>query len=148
MATPTLTRRQSSMEVLDNGDIIDTTHLPSSARNNLYKTELCKHFMDNGHCRYGNKCQFAHGETELRGVLRHPKYKTTPCKVFAATGKCSYGHRCRFIHEAKKDNQASKEIVLAKTTTPLVPLTPLTQSPSVSLSLRLKATSLRHRRLR
>ncbi|GAB9463315.1 Zinc finger domain containing protein [Globisporangium polare] len=86
------------MQVLANGDIIDCGRLPQTARNNLYKTELCKHFMDTGACRYGSKCQFAHGEHELRGVLRHPKYKTTRCKAFVSTGKCMYGNRCRFIH--------------------------------------------------
>ncbi|KAF4323752.1 hypothetical protein BBO99_00000874 [Phytophthora kernoviae] len=76
------------MQVLANGDIIDCGRLPQTARNNLYKTELCKHFTENGSCRYGSKCQFAHGEEELRGVLRHPKYKTTRCKAFMSTGKC------------------------------------------------------------
>uniref|UniRef100_M4B1E3 C3H1-type domain-containing protein n=1 Tax=Hyaloperonospora arabidopsidis (strain Emoy2) TaxID=559515 RepID=M4B1E3_HYAAE len=86
------------MHVLANGDIVDCGRLPQTARNNLYKTELCKHYTDNGSCRYGPKCQFAHGEDELRGVLRHPKYKTTRCKAFLSTGKCLYGSRCRFIH--------------------------------------------------
>ncbi|TYZ63280.1 hypothetical protein PybrP1_009069 [[Pythium] brassicae (nom. inval.)] len=86
------------LQVLANGDIIDCGRLPQTARNNLYKTELCKHFMDTGACRYGSKCQFAHGEHELRGVLRHPKYKTTRCKAFMTTGRCVYGNRCRFIH--------------------------------------------------
>ncbi|KAG6609701.1 zinc finger domain containing protein [Phytophthora cinnamomi] len=86
------------MHVLANGDIVDCGRLPQTARNNLYKTELCKHYTENGSCRYGSKCQFAHGEEELRGVLRHPKYKTTRCKAFMSTGKCMYGSRCRFIH--------------------------------------------------
>ncbi|CEG43586.1 zinc finger domain containing protein [Plasmopara halstedii] len=86
------------MHVLANGDIVDCGRLPQTARNNLYKTELCKHFVDSGSCRYGSKCQFAHGEDELRGVLRHPKYKTTRCKAFLSTGRCIYGSRCRFIH--------------------------------------------------
>lgn len=93
------TTKTPSMRVLANGDIVDCTRLPTSARNTLYKTELCKHFMDTGTCRYGNKCQFAHGEHELRGVLRHPKYKTTMCKAYATEKKCQYGNRCRFIHE-------------------------------------------------
>ncbi|ETV92851.1 hypothetical protein H310_13042 [Aphanomyces invadans] len=90
---------QAAMQVLANGDIIDCGRLPNSARNTLYKTELCKHFVETGTCRYGTKCQFAHGEDELRGVLRHPKYKTTKCKAFLSTGKCTYGTRCRFIHD-------------------------------------------------
>jgi hypothetical protein len=39
----------------------------------LYKTELCRSWEEKGSCRYGAKCQFAHGEEELRLVQRHPK---------------------------------------------------------------------------
>lgn len=39
----------------------------------LYKTELCRSWEEKGTCRYGNKCQFAHGEDELHNVSRHPK---------------------------------------------------------------------------
>lgn len=67
-------------------------------KQNLYKTELCRSFCETGSCRYGHKCQFAHGSHELRPVLRHPKYKTEICKTFATTGTCPYGNRCRFIH--------------------------------------------------
>ena len=35
--------------------------LPSCARSDMYKTELCKHFIRTGRCKYGSKCQFAHG---------------------------------------------------------------------------------------
>lgn len=37
----------------------------------LYKTEYCRSWRETGTCRYGNKCQFAHGEHELRPVLRY-----------------------------------------------------------------------------
>ena len=47
----------------------------------LYKTELCRSWEEKGTCRYGTKCQFAHGEEELRKVPRHPKYKTEICRV-------------------------------------------------------------------
>jgi tristetraprolin len=39
----------------------------------LYKTELCRSWEEKGTCRYAGKCQFAHGEDELRNVSRHPK---------------------------------------------------------------------------
>lgn len=39
----------------------------------LYKTELCRSWEEKHTCRYGTKCQFAHGEDELRNVSRHPK---------------------------------------------------------------------------
>lgn len=64
----------------------------------LYKTELCRSFEETTKCRYGAKCQFAHGRAELRPVLRHPKYKTEICKTFQSTGSCPYSTRCRFIH--------------------------------------------------
>jgi butyrate response factor 1 len=64
----------------------------------LYKTELCRSWTETGACRYGNKCQFAHGKDELRIIMRHPKYKTEICKTFHTQGTCPYGTRCRFIH--------------------------------------------------
>jgi Zinc finger C-x8-C-x5-C-x3-H type (and similar) len=70
----------------------------------LYKTELCRSWEEKGSCRYGPKCQFAHGEDEIRKVSRHPKvisimftvkdllltvcslqYKTEICRVSDAT---------------------------------------------------------------
>jgi hypothetical protein len=42
----------------------------------LYKTELCRSWEEKGTCRYATKCQFAHGEDELRKVARHPKVST------------------------------------------------------------------------
>ncbi|XP_062873047.1 mRNA decay activator protein ZFP36 [Trichomycterus rosablanca] len=68
---------------------------------NRYKTELCRSFQESGSCKYGNKCQFAHGENELRGLHRHPKYKTEACRTFYNFGYCPYGSRCHFIHEEK-----------------------------------------------
>ncbi|KAJ7596683.1 hypothetical protein C8J56DRAFT_293845 [Mycena floridula] len=64
----------------------------------LYKTELCRSWEEKGSCRYGAKCQFAHGEEELRNVARHPKYKTEICRTFWVSGSCPYGKRCCFIH--------------------------------------------------
>lgn len=69
-----------------------------SKQHTLYKTELCRGWIETGTCRYGSKCQFAHGREELRPVPRHPKYKTEVCRSFTATGVCAYGPRCRFIH--------------------------------------------------
>ncbi|TFY83743.1 hypothetical protein EWM64_g282 [Hericium alpestre] len=58
----------------------------------LYKTELCRSWEEKGTCRYGPKCQFAHGEDEIR------KYKTEICRTFWVSGSCPYGKRCCFIH--------------------------------------------------
>nr|KAG5711902.1 hypothetical protein BaRGS_026343 [Batillaria attramentaria] len=63
-----------------------------------YKTELCRPFEESGHCKYGDKCQFAHGAHELRNLARHPKYKTERCRTYHTIGFCPYGPRCHFIH--------------------------------------------------
>lgn len=70
----------------------------------LYKTELCRTFTEKGYCRYGAKCQFAHGLGELRQVQRHPRYKTEICNSYHQTGTCRYGHRCRFIHISPEED--------------------------------------------
>ncbi len=36
-----------------------------------YKTELCRQFSENGECKYGDKCQFAHGFVDLKDVNRY-----------------------------------------------------------------------------
>ncbi|KAK9394253.1 tristetraprolin [Crotalus adamanteus] len=68
------------------------------APSSRYKTELCRTFSESGRCKYGAKCQFAHGAAELRSVSRHPKYKTELCHKFYLHGECPYGARCHFIH--------------------------------------------------
>lgn len=84
------------------GGSTDGGQAPGPSANNrklgLYKTELCRSWEEKHSCRYGAKCQFAHGEEELRNVSRHPKYKTEICRTFWVSGSCPYGKRCCFIH--------------------------------------------------
>ncbi|XP_072346360.1 mRNA decay activator protein ZFP36L1-like isoform X1 [Scyliorhinus torazame] len=68
-----------------------------------YKTELCRPFQESGICRYGDKCQFAHGLGELRILSRHPKYKTELCRTFHSCGICPYGARCHFVHNPEEE---------------------------------------------
>jgi len=96
---PTLT---SGMGI--NSTITSTQEQHANLPSNLYKTELCRSFEETGTCRYGSKCQFAHGYAELRPAPRHPKYKTEICKTFHSVGTCPYGTRCRFIHTSPSDN--------------------------------------------
>ncbi|XP_051900335.1 mRNA decay activator protein ZFP36-like [Pristis pectinata] len=77
--------------------------LPPPPPSPRYKTELCRPFQENSFCRYGDKCQFAHGLAELRALSRHPKYKTEPCRTFHSTGFCPYGSRCHFIHNPEEE---------------------------------------------
>ncbi|TRY91240.1 hypothetical protein DNTS_000554 [Danionella cerebrum] len=79
----------------------------SQINSTRYKTELCRPFEENGSCKYGEKCQFAHGYHELRNLSRHPKYKTEPCRTFHTIGFCPYGPRCHFIHNADERRAAT-----------------------------------------
>lgn len=78
----------------------------SSTNSSRYKTELCRPFEENGTCKYGDKCQFAHGFHELRGLNRHPKYKTEFCRTYHTIGFCPYGPRCHFIHNDEEKRLA------------------------------------------
>lgn len=67
-----------------------------------YKTELCKSFMNNNFCIYGNQCRFAHGMKELVIKTQNSNYKKKLCKSFFENGFCTYGIRCNFQHYQKK----------------------------------------------
>lgn len=71
---------------------------PPAQQTSRYKTEMCRPFQENGTCKYGEKCQFAHGNVEVRNVNRHPKYKTDLCRTYHSVGFCPYGPRCHFVH--------------------------------------------------
>ncbi|XP_057315164.1 mRNA decay activator protein ZFP36L2-B-like isoform X2 [Hydractinia symbiolongicarpus] len=87
---------------------LEAQHRKRSATNSSrYKTELCRPFEENGTCKYGDKCQFAHGFHELRGLNRHPKYKTEFCRTYHTIGFCPYGPRCHFIHNDEEKRPPS-----------------------------------------
>lgn len=81
--------------------------VPPPKNPKLYKTELCRSWMDHGRCNYGERCQYAHGEVEKRPVPRHPKYKTEACQSFHQSGYCPYGPRCHFIHNEPPSQYAT-----------------------------------------
>lgn len=88
-----------------------TTVLSSSSVNtSRYKTELCRPYEEFGVCKYGDKCQFAHGIGELRSLARHPKYKTELCRTYHTTGICPYGPRCHFVHNQEEALLAKGQI--------------------------------------
>ncbi|CAF2056855.1 unnamed protein product [Rotaria magnacalcarata] len=81
-----------------------TTDNNSRTTSQRYKTELCRSYQETGLCKYGEKCQFAHGYNEVRSLNRHPKYKTILCRTYHCTGYCPYGPRCHFLHDEYSDN--------------------------------------------
>ncbi|CAF1147558.1 unnamed protein product [Rotaria sp. Silwood1] len=76
-----------------------TTDNNNKTTSQRYKTELCRSYHETGFCKYGEKCQFAHGYHEIRSLNRHPKYKTVLCRTYHCTGYCPYGPRCHFLHD-------------------------------------------------
>lgn len=110
-----------------------------------YKTELCRPYEEFGICKYGDKCQFAHGVGELRSLARHPKYKTELCRTYHTVGFCPYGPRCHFVHnqeEAIQHNRAVSALLAARAPRP-VALSPALSlgSPSPPCSLSQSPTS-------
>ena len=78
---------------------------PNGGSTSRYKTELCRPYQEYRVCKYGDKCQFAHGIHDLRILPRHPKYKTELCRTYHSTGFCPYGPRCHFIHSLEEARQ-------------------------------------------
>jgi tristetraprolin len=78
------------------------TSAAANVNTSRYKTELCRPYEEFGVCKYGDKCQFAHGMAELRNLARHPKYKTELCRTYHTVGFCPYGPRCHFVHNQEE----------------------------------------------
>ena len=81
--------------------------------NRKYKTALCKHFNTPQGCSYGQKCQFAHGNSDLRPNINQfatmiqnqnnmLNYKIAKCKNWERDGVCKYGSFCSFAHGDKE----------------------------------------------
>lgn len=83
-----------------------------------YKTELCKNWIENNQCRYGKKCQFAHGQDELAAYKAlantDDKQRTKNCRTFYQTKQCAYGSRCMFRHEHRHFNQILRHYYVCK----------------------------------
>ena len=79
---------------------------------------MCKNWQAYGKCRFGDKCSFAHGESELRkkeNLLS--TFKTRQCKQFIETMHCPYGIRCQYIHNqwtVEKQGETKYSKVLAE----------------------------------
>lgn len=100
-----------------------------------YKTELCRPFEEFGVCKYGDKCQFAHGMNELRSLARHPKYKTELCRTYHTVGFCPYGPRCHFVHNQDEVTAGNKPQMVSNRAASVTSRTarPAALSPSLSL---------------
>ena len=107
VSEPVGTESRSKDVVASKQDMVNKTN-QTNINSSRYKTELCRPFEENGYCKYGDKCQFAHGAQELRSLNRHPKYKTELCRTYHTIGFCPYGPRCHFIHNDEERRLAQQ----------------------------------------
>ena len=124
--------------------------------NPRYKTALCKNYIQNHSCPYGDKCQFAHGEQELRSFNAQPQnmmyslgmnpknqnnmlnYKIVKCKNWEKDKSCKYGAHCTFAHgdeeiRNKADNLYQMQPMMFQ---PFMmnPMMTMTQFPGMDMS--------------
>ena len=106
--------------------------------NPRYKTVLCKKFMVNQSCPYGDKCQFAHGEQELRTFNGHQQnmmyaigmgsknqnnmlnYKIVKCKNWEKDKSCKYGAHCTYAHGEEELRNKADNLYQMNPTFPLM----------------------------
>lgn len=94
----------------------DKSPLPQNLRGDPFrsakvKTELCRHFGSAKGCPFGDKCNYAHGEHELKytklmdleraGLVDIEIFRTHPCPTWVATGACPFDQRCAGLHDPR-----------------------------------------------
>jgi len=86
-----------NLNICKKGDDCPFAHSSDELRDkpNLFKTQLCQTFLQEGHCEKGENCTFAHGESELRSTP--DLFKTALCHLWSQ-GRCPSGDECRFAH--------------------------------------------------
>ena len=95
----------------------------SFVERSMYKREMCKNWTEAGFCRYGTKCQYAHGQEELsdchqlylsqQKVSGNDKYKSQNCRQFYREKFCPYGKRCHFRHEYRSFKKIHRHFYIA-----------------------------------
>nr|XP_040570296.1 mRNA decay activator protein ZFP36L2-like isoform X2 [Lepeophtheirus salmonis] len=96
-------------------DLLQPSSAEGGRNSSRYKTEMCRNFKERSRCIYGEQCQFAHGRTDLRDVVRNTKYKTKLCQKYWISGYCAYGPRCNFLH----DEGIAKQLALSEALLPI-----------------------------
>ena len=103
------------MAFMQNGQMVPITETKK------YKREMCKNWTESGFCRYGLKCQYAHGAEELAEIDRiteaqarlNDKYKSQNCRQFYREKLCPYGKRCHFRHEYRSFKKIHRHYYMA-----------------------------------
>ncbi len=72
-------------------------------KKDLIKTELCVNWIERGSCRYGRRCDYAHGESDLHERLRCDTFKTQPCGDSARGLSTCTEHVHVFVHGGRRE---------------------------------------------
>lgn len=59
-------QEENAVSAADSSEKTKRRKLPPAAKNEKYKTKMCRNYMQTGKCKYGRMCQFAHGKAELK----------------------------------------------------------------------------------
>ncbi|KAL7552769.1 hypothetical protein ACHAWF_016012 [Thalassiosira exigua] len=94
----------------------DLKPLPQNLRGDPFrsakvKTELCRFFNTPKGCVFGDKCNYAHGETDLKfnklvdlesaGMIDIEVFRCHVCFTWVATGGCPFDQRCTRLHDLR-----------------------------------------------
>mmetsp|Transcript_7582 Transcript_7582/g.16395 ORF Transcript_7582/g.16395 Transcript_7582/m.16395 type:complete len:871 (-) Transcript_7582:200-2812(-) len=94
----------------------DLKPLPQNLRGDPFrsakvKTELCRFYKTPKGCIFGDKCNYAHGENELKfnklmdletaGLVDVEVFMCHVCLTWVATGACPFDQRCTRLHDPR-----------------------------------------------
>lgn len=114
--SPTYTQSQTSSRSKEDTRSTGKSPLPQNLRGDPFrcakvKTELCRHFNTDKGCSFGGKCNYAHGEHELKytklmdleraGLVDIEVFRTHPCITWISTGACPFDQRCMCLHDPR-----------------------------------------------
>ena len=121
--------------------------------NPRYKTALCKKYKESQSCPYGDKCQFAHGEQDLRTMNAMSQnmmftlgmggmgnknqnsmlnYKIVKCKNWEKDKTCKYGAHCTYAHGEEELRNKADNLYQMNPGYPL--MMPIVPSPNMDMS--------------
>ncbi|KAL0911941.1 hypothetical protein M5K25_017879 [Dendrobium thyrsiflorum] len=81
--------------------------------NFFFKTEICRSWEECGFCRFGSRCQFAHGKEELRDSPRPSNLKPESGKHGPAVASSVYGDK--YARSETFDSTSAPPVVICKT---------------------------------
>jgi len=68
-----------------------------------FRTTLCKNWLEKKDCTFGNRCNHAHKEADMKALPEsEPGYKDTLCKYIEEETDCKWADKCKFAHGLKE----------------------------------------------